>query len=294
MGFNLGNNTITPYLGSTPITGVYQGSNKVWPAFLGLQVQIGGVQIPQATMAGVLTGETFTSYSTGSAGTEFNSSTNYTINADAFFNNPSGSMTSYLDSGSCTSIGNNAFRNAPNIESVSFPNVTSVGTLAFYDNRKLTSINLPRLTSIGTSTFSNCLALVSASFPEVTTFTGDSNFFMGNFTSSLTSLNFPKLTNITNGAFWNCNRVVSASFPTVTTVAANAFALCTSLRFINLSGLSTVGNNLGGSRFNDNVFNNVPISGSIRIPDGYRTSNAGQPDGDLQYLISRGWTVIYT
>jgi hypothetical protein len=178
----------------------------------------------------------------------------------------------------------------PNVTSYYLPNVTSMGTQVFTQNDALTSISLPKLTgSISNGAFQGCDVLATVSIPSASA-VGNQAFQV---CGALNSLTFPNITSVGSQAFDRCTSLSQFNFPLVTTVGANAFDGCTSLLTVNLSGLSG-SNALGGSPTNNNVFNGVGITGTITVPIFYQTNNGGNPDGDLQYLVSsKGWTVNY-
>ena len=108
----LGNTDLqTHYLGSTPIDELYFGSTKVWPSGLPpspYNIFIGGLSLTQVDLESRITGETFVGWLTGSNFTQYTSSTQYTMDTGAFIG-PKGTITSFIDSGGCTSLGINTF-----------------------------------------------------------------------------------------------------------------------------------------------------------------------------------------
>jgi hypothetical protein len=289
MGFNLGNNTITPYLGSTPITGVFQGSNKVWPVTL-FSTKLGGVAYAQSTMAGLLTGETFTSYTTSSVSgdvfTEFESSTNFGMPYVGAFTS---GVTYVIDNGRWTSLGNSSFINNTILTSISFSGLSTMGTNNFSGCTSLSSVSLPSILNTGTSAFQGCTSLTNISLPSAT----NVNQTCFRNCSLLSTVNLPSASAVQDNAFENCTSLTSINLPRTNFLGNAAFSGCTSLTNVNLSGLSTSSSGLGNTNNNNNVFLNVPFNGTITVPDYYRTNRGGNPDVDLQYLISRGWTVNY-
>lgn len=67
-------------------------------------------------------------------------------------------------------IGSEAFRKCPNLETVVLRNVTSVGGWAFEGNTKLTSVDLGTAETLETGCFSGCSALASLTIPSTVVF----------------------------------------------------------------------------------------------------------------------------
>jgi len=318
MGVALGSNTLNNfYLGSTQLSALYVGNDKVWPVGGG-SFFIGGRDFSQIELEGKLTGETLTSWSVIGGNTVATSSTNYSINNTGF--GFTTGLTSYIDSGGCTLVGQDAFYNQSTLISASFLGATIVDRSAFEFCTNLRYVNLPSwvTASGGGETFFGCSNLVSASFPNLTfqpspqvladgIFGGCTSlkyvdlpkfihipFRMFDGCNSLPTVNIPLATKIYQWGFRNCTSLKSVSFPNVSSVDAQAFITCTSLTSINLPALSGP-TALGGSTGNDNVFTNLPNTGSITVPSYLSASNAGVPDGDLVYLTTspRSWTINY-
>ena len=109
-------------------------------------------------------------------------------------------------------IGNEAFRDCPNLTGVSFPNsIMWIRDSAFARCNALTTITIPKsVKSLGHFAFSDCSSLKSISFEE-----GFQSYGMGAFDgcASLTSLTFPKtVTNIYDLTFDNCKSLKSIYF----------------------------------------------------------------------------------
>jgi hypothetical protein len=207
------------------------------------------------------------------------------------------------------------------IKSIELSSVETIGTVALGNCSVLATASFPNAVSIGNNAFQSCPLLATASFPNVTTL-GIQAF--SSTPSGLTKIDFPSiksatsassttiwtvtLTNIKevsfNGAtgslglngrvYTNRPSLISASFASVSSVPANIFQGNTSMTYVNLSGL--VGSTaLGGSTGNNNCFLNTPNVGFIQVPSYLSASNAGNPDGDLQYLTTapKSWTINY-
>jgi len=115
--------------------------------------------------------------------------------------------------------------------------------------------------------------------------------------STVRKISFPNCNILGPNAFRSCNNLVSASFPNANSVGSNCFRSCSNLKYVYLPNLSG-SNALGGSPAFDGVFSTVSPSGTITVPSYLSASNAGAPDGDLQYLTGAGgsgrsWTINY-
>jgi hypothetical protein len=89
-----------------------------------------------------------------------------------------------------TSIGDWAFRDCRNLESITIPDsVTSIGNYAFMSCSSLTSIAIgDGVTSIGGGAFSHCLNLMSIEIPDSVTSIGKFAFY---YCTSLKSITLP-------------------------------------------------------------------------------------------------------
>ena len=104
-------------------------------------------------------------------------------------------------------IGNSAFRNNTNLESIEIPNtVTKIGNNAFNYCIKLNSINIPStVTEIGDYAFSLCSSLKNIEIPNTVTKIGDNAF---RWCSGLTEINVPdSVLSIGDAAFSECARL---------------------------------------------------------------------------------------
>ena len=115
----------------------------------------------------------------------------------------------YKYKGENYAIGDHAFYDCKNIESIIIPNsVTTIGHRAFENCFRLTSITIPNsVTSIGNYAFYGCTGLASIEIPNSVTSIGWCTFYG---CSSLTSITIPKnVTNIGNWAFKDCTGLAS-------------------------------------------------------------------------------------
>ena len=120
---------------------------------------------------------------------------------------------------SVTSIGEKAFENCDNLQSVTIPNsVTSIGDCAFAACNSLQSITIPnKVTSIGNHAFENCTNLQSITIPN-------------------------KVTSIGAYAFSWCENLQSVTIPnSVTSIGNHAFEFCYSLQYVNINGNPKIG-----------------------------------------------------
>ena len=116
--------------------------------------------------------------------------------------------------GNVTKLGNNAFRECAELESVTIPySVTSIGDSTFRMAAGLESINIPNsVTSIGEGAFSTCTSLQSIEISN-------------------------SITSIPNDAFNRCTSLTRVSIPnSVTSIGEDAFSGYTLLTNINYNG----------------------------------------------------------
>jgi hypothetical protein len=128
-----------------------------------------------------------------------------------------------------TSIGDQAFRTATNLTSITIPaSVTSIGDSAFYNALSLTSINIPAgVTSIGSSAFRNT-GITNVLYNE-------NNTMLVYYPPSLNNTTFTipaSVTSIGSSAFQAASSLTSITIPaSVTSIGQSAF---------NNSGLNIV------------------------------------------------------
>ena len=140
-----------------------------------------------------------------------------------------------------TSIGNGAFFECNEIESITMPNsILSIGKTAFAGCSGLSTITIPNsVYSIEWSAFSGCINL--------------SSITIGSYVRS-----------IGNNAFWGCSKLTDIDFPnTVSTIGDYAFCGCSSLSAIKLPYyISSIG---------AHTFENCSAISSIIIPNTVTT-----------------------
>ena len=162
-------------------------------------------------------------------------------------------------------MGNSAFENCYNLETVSLPaTIGNIGSYAFWRCNRLTTINLPMsITSIGYGAFFQCNKLTSIKVPPVKFLRGYTFYccyslhtiqlpstirFIGvnvfNGCSSLKTVTLPPINTITDGLFENCTSLRTIYIPhTVKIIGYLAFNRCYKLASISVySTLSTIQN----------------------------------------------------
>ena len=129
MGFSLGSNTINDVkLGSSQVSELYLGSTKFWPEVFLYNIFIEGVSYSQAILESRLTGLTITAFDNSGDNTQIFTTTDYTINSNAFTFTD---ITSYVDDGKCVGVGSSAFSLCSSLTNISLPNVTTWGIDVF-------------------------------------------------------------------------------------------------------------------------------------------------------------------
>ena len=132
------------------------------------------------------------------------------IGNGAFFN--CAELESVVIGNSVTNIANGAFNGCANLASVAFGNgVANIGVQAFYGCSSLTSVTIPdSVISIGNMAFEGCAALASVTIPGSVASIGGSAF--ANCTS-LASVTIPaSVTDLGTTVFYFCNSLTSVTF----------------------------------------------------------------------------------
>lgn len=192
--------------------------------------------------------------------------------------------------GNVTSLGESVFQYCSSIPSINLPNITSAGGYCFSDCIAISSFNFPLLTTVGEGVFANCSLASTFNLPSLSSL---SVLCFGNC-DALISTNDIVLSSITQlpySAFAGCDNLTTVDFPLVTTVDNECFIGCVALTSVNLPSVTDLGSTVG----DDNVF--FSISGQtidLTIPTALMTCNAGNPDGDIQYLQANNTVNITT
>ena len=142
-----------------------------------------------------------------------------------------------------TQIGDSAFRNSRNLESITLlDSVTHIGENAFFNCNALKAVVLSdNLTYIGSAAFQSCAYLESIVIPDKITELS-ANLF--NYCRQLTDIELPEtLEVIGDYAFANCSGLTSFEIPAgVTTIGKRAFFGADSLQTMTIGGkVSSVG-----------------------------------------------------
>ncbi len=156
---------------------------------------------------------------------------------------------SQIDGTAITAIGEKAFTDYDEIESVTLPaSIETIGKQAFWGADSFSRISLPNaLTTIGESAFESCDSLANIGF--------------GN-----------NLRTIGARAFKNCKAITTLSLPdSVESIGANAFEGCRALSTVKLG---TKVNEVGGGAFKD-----CKALKSVVLPDGMTTLKSNTFDG---------------
>ncbi len=216
---------------------------------------------------------------------------------------PGGKTGSYTIPSTVTSIGNYAFFECSNLESITIPNgVTGIGECAFAYCYSLESITIPDgVTSIGVYAFDDCSSLTSITIPDSVTSIGEDAFSRCNSLSSIIisegnteyssldgvlfnqdgtelitcpegktgSYTIPStVTSIGNYAFTRCYGLTSITIPdSVTSIGEGAFTYCSSLTSIMIpDSVTSIG---------DSAFSSCSSLTSITIPDSVTSIGVG-------------------
>ena len=125
-----------------------------------------------------------------------------------------------------TSVGEQAFVNQRNLETIDLSSVETLGKQVFQNCSKLTAIDLSKVTDIPESAFSGCSALQNVQIPRVTRIRNYG--FSG---TGLRTITLPEtLTWIDSYAFYNCTSLQEIIIPAgVTYFGSNVFRYCTSM-----------------------------------------------------------------
>lgn len=154
----------------------------------------------------------------------------YTVTAIANCAFQGTDIVSFEGADTITTIGNYAFQNCKQLQTVVIPNtVTEIGEHCFEYCVNLHSINLPsNLKNIKAFTFAECKSIEIMFLPEGIVEIGDAAFYACEY---MTSVNIPNtVETIGKGAFLGCYYLKNIIIPnSVTTIGDVAFSACLSL-----------------------------------------------------------------
>ena len=175
--------------------------------------------------------------------------------------------TSFTVLNSVTSIGNDAFKNATNLQSITIPSsVTSIGNFAFEGTSNLTTfvindISNSALETIGTHAFKNASKLESFTIPSSVTKIG-TNAFQG--TTDLSSCVFNNIDDSSLNTIESSTFVFASSLTTIT--IPNSVTKIENFAFEGTKLDSfTISNNI--TRIEKEAFKNVQTLQTIHIPE---------------------------
>ena len=137
-----------------------------------------------------------------------------------------------------TSIGQSAFKNCTNLQTVDLGNFSNgISNSTFTSCYSLSKIDAPFITFIGDAAFASCNLRSMSSFANVS-YIGQSAFIR---CTSLSRVSFPKVTLIKSDAFYGCTSLSSAYIPSVVSIYSGAFQGCSSLLSVNIPSCITLG-----------------------------------------------------
>ena len=157
-----------------------------------------------------------------------------------------------------TQLGNAVFQNCTSLEAIDISKVTKVGTQVFDGCTALKEVKFnDGLTSIGNYTFRNCTSLKTVELPTALTSLASSGAFTG---SGITSIRVPVgVTSIGAGTFAECKDLQSVTFlGKVTAIGTEAFMGCEKLTTVSLGSVL--------SQLGDGVFKNCVSLEEIALP----------------------------
>ncbi len=157
-----------------------------------------------------------------------------------------------------TTIGDYAFFNCDNLQSVTIPDsVTTIGEYVFEHSSNLQSVIIgDSVTGIGFAAFYDCTSLQNVTIGDSVIIIGDYAF---SFCRRLTCITLPdSVTTIAWRAFRYCENLQSITIPdSVTTIDEEAFADCTNLSNVIYSGTKCQWEKVSVSMENNNLLNAV-------------------------------------
>ena len=204
-----------------------------------------------------------------------------------------------------------AFGDCSNLKTAYLPKLRQLGPSGpFYGCYRLQNLTLAfdEITQLGDGAFDGCYSLIgTVSYPNLL-YTGISTFQLCGYDAmnlpsliaagdyafvlmnNLQSISLPSLTYLGVGAFYN-SALQTIDAPVLNLIMQNAFQSCASLTNVNIPSCT----DLGGSVGNNNVFQGITGNTiTLTVPAALMTCNAGQPDGDIQYLQANNTVTVIT
>ena len=183
-------------------------------------------------------------------------------------------ITSAVIGSGVTSVGNEAFYECAELQSVTIPaSVIRIGDEAFEGCVSLTSATLPAgLTSIGSRAFYDCNKLTAVSMPDTVQKLGADAF---SFCTSLTSARLSGGLRVLDLRVFNhCSSLTAVTIPSsVTVIGDSAFDGCASLASVSLSeGLTEI----GSSAFQGCALTRVTIPRSVTAIGDWAFADCGK------------------
>ena len=203
----------------------------------------------QGTLAGKLTGETFTTYTEVEGNIFAYSSTNFTVNASAFANSVANLFPAFWST-KTTTLNERAFDSNARIESVKVPNCTVVGQFAFQGCYLSGSCDFSGVQVASGRSFRQVKwddNLDNFYFPALISASGES-FAQNTQITQVTDAEFPSLLNINDsaglfgGPFLSCSALLTASLSGITNICRFAFYNCGNLNYLDFPNVTTIDN----------------------------------------------------
>jgi hypothetical protein len=186
---------------------------------------------------------------------------------------------------SVTAIGEEAFRECNDLESVIIPDgVETIEAKVFFNCTHLVSVTIPEsVATIGKFAFCSCASLKSIRLPSSVRTIGDDAFN----TSGLTSIHIPDgVETIGERAFFQSPSLLSVTIPNrVNTIGNRAFADCCNLTGVTVNWTETLPD------MDVHVFGIITLSGvTLHIPPGSKDLYTGASPWKDFFIVADGQT----
>ena len=135
----------------------------------------------------------------------------------------------------CMDVRGSAFANCTSLSHIELPVCKSIGAMTFYNCSSLSSVSLPMCEYIGGSAFQNCTALSQIELPACKSIGANYSIFAG---THLERIILPVCESLGAKAFADCSYLSSVELGSCTWIGDGAFARCSSLTTLILSGSS--------------------------------------------------------